>query len=115
MSMKSKGRTAWLITWDGSESEHNGRCKVVSILPASYGDETIFLLLRMLYHSESTLTLCEKMVPIASIHKDPYFKVGHRDINPEYYYGLLWKHYLIARKVENLRCEENENDDYETT
>ena len=34
--MKNKGRSAWLITWEGSESEYNGRCKIVAILPSQY-------------------------------------------------------------------------------
>jgi hypothetical protein len=113
--MKSKGRTAWLITWEGTESDRNGKCKVAAILPANYREETIILSLRVLFHSESVLTLCEKMVPIASIHKDPYFKIAYRDINPEYCYGHLGKRHLTARKVENLRCEESKTDSFATT
>ncbi|MCI0351425.1 MAG: hypothetical protein L0Z53_18535, partial [Acidobacteriales bacterium] len=72
--MKSKGKNAWLITWEGPESEYNGRCKVVAILPAQYGDRSVIFSLRVLFHSEYNYTLCEKMVPSASITKDPYFR-----------------------------------------
>lgn len=113
--MKPRGRTAWLITWEGTESEHDGRCKVVAILPAKYGDESVLLSLRVLFYSESILTLCEKMAPIVSIHKDPFFKVAYRDVNKEYWYGYLGKDHLTARKVENLRCEESRKDCFETT
>jgi len=40
---------------------------------------------------------------------------AYRDINPEHYYGQFPKIYLHARRVEDLRCEYNKNDDYETT
>jgi hypothetical protein len=113
--MKSKGKTAWLITWEGPESEHNGRCKIVAILPPQIGEENIIFSLRVLFHSEYNYTLGEKMVPKLSISKDPYFKVAYRDINPEFYYGHFAKHYLRARKVENLRCEESKKDCLENT
>jgi hypothetical protein len=112
---KSKGRTAWLISWEGPEAEYNGRCKVVAILPATYGDGNVILSLRVLYHSDCNLTLGEKAVPIVSIYKDPYFRKAYRDRNSEFWYGVYPKHYLSARKVEKLWSEESKHDCFEST
>lgn len=113
--MKSKGKTAWLITWEGEESEYFGRCKIATILPANHGDESVILLLRVLYYSDGTWPLGEKAVPKVSIHKDNYFRKTYRDVNTEYLYGEYWKQYLRARKVENLLWEESSTDQFETT
>jgi hypothetical protein len=112
--MKHKGRTAWLITWEGTEAEFNGRCKVVAVLPSQYGDGTIAMLLRVLYHSEANLTLGEKIIS-NSKGKDPFFVQQYRDINPEMNYGHFGKDYLRARKVKNLRAEGNKRDMDEET
>jgi hypothetical protein len=112
--MKSKGKTAWLITWEGTEAEFNGRCKVVAVLPSQYGDGTIAMLLRVLYHSEANLTLGEKI--ISNSHgKDPFFVQQYRDIYPEMNYGHFGKDYVRARKVKNLRAEGNKRDMDEET
>ena len=50
-----------------------------------------------------------------SIYKDTFFKEAYRDINPELWYGHFPKHYLCARKVKNLRCEESKKDCFEST
>ena len=113
--MKSKGKIAWLITWEGPESEHNGRCKVVVVLRPQLNESSIASLLAILFSSEYNYTLCEKMGFIASTGKDPYFKEAYRDVNPEFYYGHFPKHYLRARKVKNLRCEESKTDCLEST
>jgi len=113
--MRPKGKTAWLITWEGPESEHNGRCKVIAVLPSRYGDESVVLLLRVLFYSEYLYTLGEKMVPSTSIGKDSRFKEAYRDINPEFCYGHFPKQYLRARRVKNLYCEESETDCLEST
>src|SRR5437868_1205009 len=113
--MKSKGKSAWLITAEGSEAEYSRRCKVVAILPASYGDKSIILLLRVLYHSECNLMLDGKSIPKGSIHKDNYFRKAYRDIYSEYWYGEFPKSYLSVRKVKNLRFEESKRDCLECT
>jgi hypothetical protein len=112
--MKHKGRTAWLITWEGTEAEYNGRCKIVAILPSQYGDSTIAMLLRVLYHSEANLTLGEKIIS-NSQGKDPLFVQQYRDINPEMNYGHFGKDCLCARKVKNLRAETSKRDMAEET
>ena|SRR2546430_317639 len=112
--MKTKGRTAWLVTWEGPESEHYGRCKVVTILRPQLGKSRIALLLPILFSSEYNYTLCEKMGFMASSGKVPYFKEVYRDINPELWYGHFPKIYLRARQVKNLRCEESKKDCLET-
>ncbi len=113
--MKSKGKIAWLITWEGPESEHNGRCKVVTILRPQLGEKSIASFLRVLFSSEYNYTLCEKMGFGGSIYKDTYFKKAYRDINPEFWYGHFPKIYLRARQVKNLRCEESKRDCLEST
>jgi hypothetical protein len=112
--MKRKGKNAWLITWEGTEAEFNGRCKVVAILPSQYGDNTIEMLIRVLYHSESNMTLGEKILS-NSPGKDPFFCQQYKDINPEMNYGHFGKDYLCARKVKNLRAEVSKRDMAEET
>ena len=114
-TMKSKGKSAWLITWEGPESEQNGRCKVVAVLPAQHGVGTAIFSLRVLFCSECNYTLCEKLYPTCSIRKDPLFKEAYTGETPEYYYGHFPKQYLRARKVKNLRCEESKRDCFEGT
>src|SRR6266700_1186019 len=113
--MKSKGKIAWLVTWEGSESEHNGRCKLVAILRPQLTKKSIAFLLPILFCSEYGYTLCEKLGIIGSIGKDPLFRIAYRDKNPEFLYGYIPKQYLSARKVENLRCEGGKNDCLEST
>jgi len=112
--MKSKGRKAWLITWEGTEAEYYGRCKVVAILPPQYGEGMIYTLLRVLYHSEATLMLGEKIMTNIP-GKAPFFVQQYKDINPELNYGHFGKDYLCARQVENLRAETSPKDDLEDT
>jgi hypothetical protein len=85
--MKSKGKTAWLITWEGPESEDHGRCKVVAILPPQRGRSNVGYLLPVLFASEYNYTLCEKMGCLSSSGKDPFFRETSRDINAELCYG----------------------------
>ena len=113
--MKTKGRTAWLITWEGPESEYYGRCKVVTVLRPQFTANGIESLLPILFSSEYNYTLCEKMGCIASSGKDPFFMKDCRHVNPELLYGHIGKHYLRARKVKNLRCEESKRDCLEST
>ncbi len=113
--MKTKGKSAWLITWEGPESEGNGRCKVVAVLPPQFGEKGITSMLPFLYCSEYNFTLCEKMGFSISNKKDPFFKQAYRNINPEFWYGHFPKEYLCARKVKNLRCEESKKDCFEST
>jgi len=114
--MKRKGKTAYLITWEGVEAEHNGRCKVVAILPPQHGETSFKFLLPILFRSEQGYTLCEKLCDgtDACRTRDPMFRVAYRDINPEFHYGTH-KDYLCARKVKNLRCEESKADWTECT
>ena len=112
--MKTKGKNAWLITWEGPESEFNGRCKVVAVLPPQFG-KGIASLLPVLYCAEYNFTLCEKMSFCIPKGKDPFAKQFYRDINPEFLYGHIPKEYLCARKVKNLRCEEGKKDCLEST
>lgn len=115
MLMKNRGKIAWLITWDGSESEFNGRCKVVAVLPPRMGDKNIISLLPTLFCSEYNFTLCDKMGFCIPNKKDPFFKQPYRQKNPEFLYGHPPKEYLCARKVKNLRCEESKKDYFEST
>jgi hypothetical protein len=112
---KANGKTAWLITWEGPDSEHNGRCKVVAVLPPRVGEKSITPMLRFLYCSEYSFTLCEKMEFGTPNTRDPFFKEAYRDINPEFWYGLFPKEYLCLRKVKDLRCEESQQDCCEAT
>jgi len=114
MFMKTKGKIAWFITWEGPESESNGRCKVVAVLPPQLG-KSIASLLPVLYCAEYNFTLCEKMSFCIPKKKDPFAKQFYRDINPEFLYGHIPKEYLSARKVKNLRCEEGKKDCFEST
>jgi hypothetical protein len=115
--MKAKGKRAWLITWEGPESEYIGRCKVVAILPPLLGEQNIALLLRTLFCSEYPLTLCERLCFGTARKKDMprYFRQLYRDINPAFSYGHFSKCYLYARQVEQLRCEESKKDCFEST
>jgi hypothetical protein len=115
--MKAKGKSAWLITWEGPESEFNGRCKVVAVLPPLLGEQNIQLLLRTLFCSEYALTLGEKLCFGTARKKEMprYFKQLYRDINPAFSYGHFSKCYLHARQVKQLRCEESKKDCLEDT
>lgn len=113
--MKSKGKIAWLITWEGSESEYYGRCKVVTILRPQLGTTRIAFLLPVLFSSEYNYTLCEKMGFAGSSGRDLFFKEAYRDINPELRYGEFPKIFLRARRLKNLRCEESKRDCLEST
>ena len=113
--MKPRGKKAWLITWEGPESIHLGRCKVVAILPPQRSGANIASLLPILFASEYNYTLGEKMRACASGRNDPLFKEAYRDVNPEFWYGHYMKAYLCARIVKNLRCEENRSDSFEST
>jgi hypothetical protein len=113
--VSAKGKIAWLITWEGSESEHYGRCKVVTILRPQLGTTGIASLLPVLFSSEYNYTLCEKMGFAASSGKNPFSVEPYRDINPELWYGQFPKIYLRARRVKNLRCEESKKDCFECT
>jgi hypothetical protein len=110
--MKAKGKIAWLITWDGPEAEYIGRCKVVAVLPPQLGERSIMSLLRYLFCSEYNYTLCEKMSFCIPDKKDPLFRQPY--VNPEFTYGYPPKIFLRARKVKDLRCEENEKDCHES-
>jgi hypothetical protein len=113
--VNAKGKIAWLITWEGSESEHYGRCKVVTILRPQFGTKGIATLPPVLFSSEYNFTLCEKM-GIATLNGREFFlKEAYRDVNPELWYGLIPKIYLRARRVKNLRCQENKKDCFENT
>jgi hypothetical protein len=113
--MNSKGKTALLITWEGPDSECNGRCKIVAILPPQSGEKGIRSVLRVLYCSEYRHTLCEKLGFIVPTKNDPFFVQTYHHMNPEYCYGLFPKEYLCARKVDGLRCEESNKDCFEST
>jgi hypothetical protein len=113
--VKPKGRIAWLITWEGPESEHNGRCRIVTILRPQLGQDRVAALLPVLYSSEYHHTLDEKLGYISAKGRDPFFKQTYRDINPEFIYGCFPKNYLRARQVKNLRCNETRNNCFEHT
>jgi hypothetical protein len=110
--MKGKGKSAWLVTWEGPEAENLARCKVVAILPPQMGEEAIKLLLRVLFCSEYPLTLDEKLCFGTARDKDMprYFHQYYKEMNSELNYGHMPKQYLSARKVKNLRCEESKSD-----
>lgn len=105
---KSKGRRAWLITWEGDDAERINRPKVVTALPPQVSEKTIGFVLETLYRSEYPLTLCEKIEfgLARRVDKPRYLRYAYRDINPELHYGNLHC-YLQARMVKNLLCEES--------
>lgn len=115
--MKTKGKSAWLITWEGTEADSLGKCRVVAILPPLLGEQNIELLLRTLFCSEYPLTLGEKLCFGTARKKEMprYFKQLYRDINPAFSYGHFSKCYLYARQVKQLRCEESKKDYFEST
>ena len=113
--MKPKGKKAWLITWEGSESEYSGRCKIVAVLRPQVGQRWVEDLLPILYSSESNYSLNDKIEfgPIAS--KSPFFRKAYADINVELWYGEFPKYFLCARQVADLRCEPSKTDCFENT
>ncbi len=113
--MNSKGRNAWLITWEGPESECNGRCKIVAFLPPQFGERTVRIVLPALFCSEYNYTLCEKLAFGIQNRSSAGFTEWYRHINPAIDYGYVPNDYLRARKVKNLRCEISANDDSEST
>lgn len=113
--MKSKGRTAWLITWEGPEFEDMGRCKVVIILHHQHRGYSIAALMAVLYQAEYPHTLDEKLDYISKGGRGNFFREAYRDINPEYYHGVFPKIYLRARQVKNLRCEVSPKSVFEST
>jgi hypothetical protein len=108
--MRSNGKTAWLITWEGPDSEYNGRCKIVAILAPQMGRKSIISLLPILYYSEYNFGLDEKMGFCVPKKGDTFFREAYRDINLEFWYGHYLHEYLCARKVKGLRVEENQTD-----
>lgn len=115
--MTTKGKRAWLITWEGDDAENNGRCKIVAVLSPYFHRHNITLLLRVLFCSEYRLTLSEKMAfGLANKNQMPRFLIhAYRDINPAFYYGHFAHEYLYARQVKNLRCDESKKDVAENT
>jgi hypothetical protein len=87
----------------------------VAILSPQFGEKHVASLLAILFCSEYRYTLCEKTGFLTSKGKDPFFKQVFRDVNPEFWYGHLGQEYLCARKVKNLRCEENKKDCLKST
>jgi hypothetical protein len=114
MATITKKRTAWLITWESTPPdrlEAVDRCKIVAILSPSLGKKTIKTLLQILYCSESRLTLCEKLYRGLAKRKeaaDLFREEYANEINPMFIYGE--NPFLLARKVENLKCEESRDD-----
>src|SRR5438105_14339781 len=109
-SMKTRGRTAWLITWEGSDLERIEKpftkCKVVALLRAQLGEDSIEIFLRTLYSSESNSTLEEKLF-LGTANKDNlphFFKKAFVGEYAGYYCGSYMKKYLYARKVKDLEC-----------
>ncbi len=115
--MKSKGITAWLITWEGDVAKTNGRPKAVSVLSPKLGQNNIEFVLRVLFCSEYRLTLCEKVCFGTANRKEMprYFIVAYSEVNPAFYYGHFPHEYLYARQVKNLQCSENPKNDFECT
>ena len=112
--MKSKGRKAWLITWEGDHSKGFGKCKIVAILSPSVGERNIKFLLPSLYGVECPYTLCEKMWFGIEPTGIRYLRQNYCDINSEFVYGDFHL-YLCARKVKDIRCVESTKDDFEST
>jgi hypothetical protein len=107
--MKTKGRRAWLVTWDGDQAERVGRPKVVAALPPQLSARNLEFVLELLYNSEHPLTLCEKIgFGLArKSYKPNYLRYNYRDKNPELNYGD-GHCFLRARVVRNLVCEETD-------
>jgi hypothetical protein len=115
--MSTKGRSAWLITWEGDDAKNLGRPKVVAVLSSQLGEANIALILRVLFCSEYPFTLCEKVGMGTARRRDmPNLLIkAHRDMNPGFYYGYFAHSYLYARRVKNLRCEESKKSAFECT
>jgi hypothetical protein len=115
--MGNRGRSAWLITWEGSDTTARERCKVVAVLQPQLGEKSIRLLLHGLFCSEYPLTLCEKLF-FGTAKGDRtlnYFIELHRDINQAFAYGHYPKCYLYARRVKQLRCDESPENAWKCT
>jgi len=108
---KSKGKRAWLITWEGDHAEYNGRCKIVAVLPPQCQSKSIKLVLPVLYCSEYPHTLEAKLLYCIP-QKDPWLIERYKNLEITYAHE---PEFLMARKVKNLRCEENKQDDNEVT
>ena len=106
--MKAKGRKGWLVTWEGSEFDAEKNCKIVTVLPSQFGEQSVSQMLPFLYCATDRNTLCDR-INFYSSRKTPFFKKEFV-INIELYYGHIFKRYLRARLVKNLRCEENKKD-----
>lgn len=111
--MTNKGKSAWLITWEGQEDVRLKRCKVVAILPPQIGEQNIALLLRTLFCSESPLTLYEKLYFGTATKKDMprFIRQVYKEKNPAFSYSDGSSDYLYARRVKQLRCEESKVND----
>jgi hypothetical protein len=108
--MKTKGRRAWLITWEGDEFEKIGRPKVVAALPPQLGVNKFEFILELLYNSEHPHTLCDKVGWGLGHKRDKpdYFRYNYEVINPELHYGHPHC-FLRARVVKNLVCQETDS------
>jgi hypothetical protein len=107
--MKTKGKRAWLITWEGDESKRIGRPKVVAVLQPQLGVRNLKFILELLYNSEYPHTPCEKvgMGLAREPNKLRHFRYNYRDVNPELFYGD-GHCFLRARVVKNLVREETD-------
>ena len=112
---KSKRKKGWIITWEGSEPRYRNGCKVIAVLPSRFGVEQIKTMLPYLFIAEYGFTLDELVYYGFEIHKCRMLKEEYKDINPSIACGFFPKSYLSARRVKNLKCEENPNNMFEST
>jgi hypothetical protein len=107
--MANKGKSAWLVTWEGPDAERFGRCKCGrNFCRRGLAKENIALLLRTLFCSEYPLTLCEKTLPRNVSPKrtcQAFSDDFTGNINQAFSNGHFPKDYLYAREVKELRCE----------
>lgn len=104
-----KGKSAWLITWEGKENEIPDRPKIIATLSPRLGEQNIKLILRVLFCSEYPFTLSEKLAMGTATRKEMpnLLKQGSSNGYSTFYYGYLWHSYLYARRVKKLACKES--------
>ena len=104
--MSSRGKSAWLVTWEDLGFKHWGldKPRVVSILPPRLILKSVRQIVVGIWVAQANLTLCERMG--FGLDKKQQERMFTEEDSEHFSFGL--KPFLFARKVKNLRCSENE-------
>jgi len=98
-------KQAWLITWEGTESDVPRRCKIAAILSFRLNRGRIGAYLPIVFeshHPELLGMLLERRKKRLN-----YLREVSVHINPAWEYGTF-REYLFARQVRDLQCEERD-------